>query len=54
MDCSNCANSGNESNEGVCAGCYRSTGIEDMWEPFENARTMDVDYIVEDIQDEGC
>jgi len=54
MDCANCANNGNEPDEGSCAGCYRSAGIEDMWEPFEGALPVNTDYIVHDVKDEGC
>jgi hypothetical protein len=50
MDCNNCIHSSNEPSEGVCANCYRSTGIEDEWEPMEETLGLDPTYILDD----GC
>ncbi len=51
MECSTCANNGNEPDEGQCAGCFRSTGCEDQWEPYAGAIPISADYV---IDDEGC
>ncbi len=55
QDCSNCCNSGNEPSEGVCAGCFRSMGIEDMYEPLEGMVQLDIDYVIDDKENGiGC
>ena len=54
IDCDTCLNNGNEYSEGPCAGCFRSTGIEDLWEPSSEVVVEDPVYITEELIDEGC
>lgn len=55
--CSNCLNNVNEPDEGPCAGCYRSMGIDDMHEPNEPVVALDLTFVInieEEDNEAGC